>query len=245
MSKPRLLFIPALILLLMWFVSAPPASADTTTSYTGTLATPEDTFTTVFTLASSSTVTLQTWGFGGGTNANGQVIPAGGFDPLLALFSGTGNGALILVDGFGNPIGTSDVLTNYGPYAGCPPAGTVNIGGTVCGDITMSVTLGPGTYTVLLSDGSYIPLAVNPGPPIAVLLGQGFFDLTGGAFQTCNGNTCVTDTGNWAFDLTTSGGVVQTPEPSSLLLVIGGAALLLVMQWKRTRFENKGIAWTP
>ena len=37
----------------------------------------------------TSTVTLQTYGYAGGTNAAGQVIAQGGFDPILALFDST------------------------------------------------------------------------------------------------------------------------------------------------------------
>jgi len=40
-------------------------------SYTGTLTSPEDAFETTFTLTAADPVTIQTWGFGGGTNAAG------------------------------------------------------------------------------------------------------------------------------------------------------------------------------
>jgi hypothetical protein len=56
------------------------AHADTTTSYTGSLKSPDnstgtfdsdDSFITTLTLATASDVTLQTYGFGGGVNAAG------------------------------------------------------------------------------------------------------------------------------------------------------------------------------
>jgi hypothetical protein len=65
-------------------------SAGSISSFTGTLSSPEGVFETTFNLTAADTVTIQTWGFGGGTNAVGQVIPAGGFDPLIALFDGPG-----------------------------------------------------------------------------------------------------------------------------------------------------------
>jgi hypothetical protein len=37
-------------------------------------------------LLSDSTVTVQTLGFGGGTNAAGQFVTAGGFESVLAIF---------------------------------------------------------------------------------------------------------------------------------------------------------------
>jgi hypothetical protein len=71
-----------------FLMSATASGGTTFNSYTGTLATPESVFETTFTILGTSTVTFQTWGFGGGTNASDTVIPAGGFDPLIALFTG-------------------------------------------------------------------------------------------------------------------------------------------------------------
>ncbi len=108
------------------------AFADTV-SYTGALSSPEDTFQTNVMLSSAGTLTLQTWGFGGGTNAAGTVIPSGGFDPFAGVFDSSGD----LIQG------TSDVLSNYTSFTGCPPAGLVDIGSVPgnCGDITMSLPL--------------------------------------------------------------------------------------------------------
>ncbi len=69
-------------------------------SYIGTLSSPEDYFQTTATLSASGTLTLQTWGFGGGVNGNGASIVSGGFDPLVAVFDDTG----AVIDG---NIGTS------------------------------------------------------------------------------------------------------------------------------------------
>src|SRR5262252_8026492 len=95
MQKLSVLFLCSFAL----FVLVPPAvgstiSACVTTgsgaiSCTGTIDTPEDVFLKSFTVpgGSSLAVTVQTFGFGGGTNAAGTVISAGGFDSLVALFS--------------------------------------------------------------------------------------------------------------------------------------------------------------
>jgi|GEM_PF-6058564 len=99
----------------------------------------------------------------------------------------------------------------------------------------MSLSLLPGTYTLVLSDGANIANAVFDNGT----LGEGFTDFTGGAFQTCNGvdangnPVCVTDTANWAFDLT-MGGTAPTPEPASLLLF--GSGLLGLGWWQRRKF---------
>jgi hypothetical protein len=183
------------------FLAAQVASASTT-SITGSFLTPEDTYAATVTLTSAGVLNLQTWGFGGGTNAASQVISAGGFDSFVGVFAGTGDNA-VFVDG------TSDILSNYG-LGGCPPAGTVNIGGAVCGDVALSETLAAGTYTVLLSDAAYIPYAVFE---TGGLLGDGFADLTGGVFQTCSGTNCITPTANWALDITTPNDTTPVPEP--------------------------------
>jgi len=105
-----------------------------TVSYTGTLPTAESTEDFTVTLASAGIVTLQTYSFGGGTNAAGTNIAAGGMASFLAVFNGTGDSATFVN-------GTSFDQTNYSSFEGCPPAGAPTIGGSpVCGDITMSLS---------------------------------------------------------------------------------------------------------
>src|SRR5580704_9063053 len=89
------------LFLATFFLLSAPASAGPVDflSYTGDLSTPQSILEATFTLPASDTVTFQAWGFGGGTNAAGAVIPAGGFDPLIALFSGFGPTATIVTDG--------------------------------------------------------------------------------------------------------------------------------------------------
>lgn len=224
-------------LLVLLLVAVYPAAADTTTSYTGSLATSSDVYSLVFNVGgtTSETVTLQTWSFGGGVNAAGNTIAAGGFDPFVAIFDGTGPGATIASDGLGNPFGTSDALSNYGSFMGCPPAQMANIGGPLCGDVTMSLLLGPGAYTLVLSDALNDANAVFDNGT----LGEGFTDFTGGVFQTCNtddsgATTCAADSANFAFDLTTGsgtggGGTTPTPEPSSLALLAAGVLSVAVL----------------
>ena len=247
--KKFAIFVAAIVCLLAPAAYADSASCVTTgtaISCTGSLSSPEDVFTDSF-IATGSSVTIQTFGFGGGTNAAGQVIPAGGFDSLVALFSGSGPTATILVDGSGNPIASADNLTLFSP--GCPPAQTVNLGGSVCGDNGLVATLTVGmTYTLLLTDANFVACAVNPGPPPAngctTLLSANpvdpsqYGDLTGGAFQTCNGfdalgnPICQTDTADFAVDIGNATNPATTPEPTTLLLLGSG---LLGIGWQRRR----------
>jgi hypothetical protein len=201
-------------------------------SFTGTLATPEDVFETTFTLSSSSVVTFQTWGFGGGTNAGGQMISAGGFDPLIALFSGPVATATMYTDGSGNPLADADNLLNapWSFVGNCPPAGMVAIGSdSDCGDDFMQVLLAPGTYTLVLTDANDIPNAVYDNGALS----EGFADLTAGVFQTCDpvSNACISPNGNYAVDITSTSGF--TPEPGALWLMAAGLAALLCFKQLR------------
>jgi len=207
-------------------------------SATGSLSTPEDFFEQVFSLSAISNIEIQTWGFGGGSNAAGTVIPAGGFDPFVALFFGPAATASIFMSG-GNPAADADTLGGF--TGNCPPAGMVTIGtgagNSVCGDDALSLTAVPaGTYTLVLSDANYIPYAVNPGPPASTLLSDGFSDLAGGVFQTCNatsdGTFCITPTANFAVDIVDQSGAGLTaqgsdvPEPAAAALTLIGLGAL-------------------
>lgn len=59
-------------------------------SFTGTFSQDDNVQLFHFTVGDTSTVTLRTWSYAGGVNAAGQTIARGGFDPILALFDGTG-----------------------------------------------------------------------------------------------------------------------------------------------------------
>ena len=194
----------------------------------GTFTTSEDVFLETFALAGSTSVTVQTYGFGGGTNAAGTAIPSGGLDSLVALFSGLPTSARILMSG-GNSIASDPATTQF--FSGCPPAGVVAIGGeSLCGDNMLTATLAAGTYTLLLSDAGYEPFAFNPGDPSPYDLtaASSYGDLTGGVFQTCNDHgQCISPNGEFAVDLLT-----PVPEPGALRLL---GSILAGLIWKRKR----------
>jgi len=215
------------LLATLFIARVPLALADSTStqSYTGTLATSDSVFETTVTLTAGDDVVLQTYGFGGGTNAAGTVIAAGGTDPFLAIFDSTGQ---ILTYPTGDPLnpvdayGTSLDLSNYSSFTGCPPAGVVDIDGSTCGDITMSIAdLAAGTYTIALSDGLYVANAVFDNGNLS----EGFTDeFTGGQFCNLeiNGVACPNTSGAYALDVTTITPTVATPEPAIFpLLALG------------------------
>lgn len=67
------------------------AQAATDFSFRGDFTGDADVLQFVFSVGDTSTVTLRSYSYAGGTQADGTVIAAGGFDPILALWDGAGN----------------------------------------------------------------------------------------------------------------------------------------------------------
>ncbi len=65
-------------------------------SFVGNLAGDNDVQLFSFTLAADADVVLRTWSYGGGSNAAGNLIGAGGFDTIVSLFYGSGGSALLI-----------------------------------------------------------------------------------------------------------------------------------------------------
>ncbi len=151
-----------------------------------------------FQVGTTSNVTLLTYSYAGGTQADGNLIIEGGFDPILALFDSSGTLINSNDDGSASDVGTSAVT-----------------GSTF--DTFLTATLGAGTYTVAVMQYDNFPSGSS--------LSDGFTysgqpNFTAG-YGCSNGQFCDVDGFNrsafWAFDvLNVDDAVVVDPSPVPL-----------------------------
>jgi hypothetical protein len=170
-----------------------------------------------FDLASPGTVTLRTWSFAGGTNAAGAPIAAGGFAPVLSLFDASGSEDLLGVDHAGGP----------GPCG----ARATDLSSGFCWDAWLNLNLAAGSYFLVLTEDDNTPSGLTFVDGF-LQAGQGNFTASefggppGSQFILAGGSQ---RTSAWAVDLI---GVtiptIPSPEPSSGILLLAGAAVLLV-----------------
>jgi hypothetical protein len=186
-------------------------------SFTGTFTTDDQLEIFLFT-APTPSFTAVTWSYAGGTNAASEVIPAGGFDPVLSLFDATGglvSSSPLIATNDDNPAAPID------PSTGFALDSLLSIGSLLPGD----------TYALVLSEYDNLPY----GPTY----GNGFTQSGNGNFTAgefgCSGSAPFCDLGmdqrdgNWAVDIDgvataqdIGGGAV--PEPGSLVLLCIGLA---------------------
>lgn len=159
-----------------------------------------------FELSATADVDVQTWSFGGGTNAAGQVIAAGGFDTYVSLFSGWGAAATFVAS-------NDDGL--------CPPG---HVFGS-CADSTLHVaSLAAGRYTLAVTMPSNFSFAENLGTGT---LGDGFIGL---AADWSGGACSATCTSAYALDITSA---ALVPEPAAPLLLALGLLTLALRRRQR------------
>ncbi|MDB6108989.1 MAG: sorting protein, partial [Pedosphaera sp.] len=76
------------------------------------------TFTITNPMPANARATVRTWSYAGGTNAAGQIIPAGGFVPALAIFETTNFFSAIVQDVTGGTIGNDPLHRAPDPVTG-------------------------------------------------------------------------------------------------------------------------------
>lgn len=188
-------------------------------SFTGNFTNVNDVQLFTFTVGSGSDVVLRTYSYAGGVNAAGTVIARGGFDPILALFQGTGPSAL--------EIGQND------DGGGFVPADSVT--GAHYDTYLAVDNLVPGIYTVSVQD--FANFAIGP------TLGDGFNSggLTGGTFIDATGHN---RDGHWAFDVlgVESASTGVTPEPSTWMLLVSGLLALGIVVRRQTRIHSTRLS---
>lgn len=162
-----------------------------------------------FTIGGPATVTLQTLGYAGGTNAAGDIIAAGGFDPIVTLF-----------DGAGNFVGENDDR---------------DFDQGIFDAFLLQLALAPGNYTVALTQ--FDNFAIDPpGSELPSLASgferQGMESFTGAEFCANPGGrfmnlNCEQRSSAWALDIVHVDTASQVPEPGTWVLMGTGLVWLL------------------
>jgi hypothetical protein len=207
-----------LALLTICLAAVPGAMAASFTA-TGTLAADNSVYSHTFDTTTAQDFTFYTTSYGGGMNADGTHTNAGGFVPVLTLFSTTTGNVL----GFGG----GDGICNGSSMADATTG--------VCEDAYFTQMLDPGSYTLDLTEF----------PNVAIgNLSDGFLagsdtTFTGtncgssGMFLQADLAPCVQRNANFAVDIT-SGSTSPVPEPSTWILVLPAAAV--VFRFGRRQF---------
>ena len=166
-----------------------------------------------FTTSASGQITIESFGYAGGLNGSGQNVAAGGFDPVIALFSSSG--AFIA--------GADDGAARVDPLTGS------------ASDPLFSWLLEAGSYFIAVSQ--YFNFPNGDWSDGWGESGANFTDVFGcAAGQFCDASGL--DRSN-AYNVSISGDnlvVAEVPEPGTLALMAGALGAFV---WGRRR-ERRG-----
>lgn len=207
------------VLFAVQVLAAVPAEA-VNFSFTGNLANDDTVQLFNFSILAPVSVTLRTLSYGGGTNAVGDVIAPGGFDPIITLFDDTGS--IVNVNG-------EDAVNDDDEDDGVVDAALLDPVTGEAFDSFLAIALLAGNYTVAVTQfDNFFDTLTNRFPGATTI---GFVDQTG-----------AKRTSAWAVDIQNvdsasivSGPGGAVPEPSALLLF--GSGLVGFAWWRRKKTE--------
>ncbi|PSB01914.1 DVUA0089 family protein [Merismopedia glauca] len=175
-----------------------------------------------FTLSSTSQVIIKSLSYAGGTQADGTLVSAGGFDPILSLFDNGGN----LIDS-NDDGGSSHVPADLTTGAGF--------------DAFLTSLLNPGTYTVAVTQFYNFPGGTNISQGFRHQGEANFTSLYGcstGVFCDTTGNS---RTNFWAVDVLKRDEPIpptSVPEPSTLLGAFLALSTLSKVSLRKKRIKE-------
>lgn len=179
-------------------------------TFSGTLTSTSQVLQQSFTIDSTSSVTIFTTQYGGGTNLDGTMTSAGGFQPNLTLY--TSGGDYLASHEVTSPIANTDAST-----------------GLALDGYLTETGLAPGSYIVTLTNW------LEQQPPTAENLSDGFINYGGSTFTDVQGNP---RSASYALNLSASGGTSPVPEPASIWLLFSGLALAGTVAWRQSRTSS-------
>jgi len=174
-----------------------------TRTYTGSLSSSAAVVQETFSLSSPSDLLVTTTSYGGGTNLDGSVAGAGGFQPSVTLYTAAGN--YVASQLAGSPIAKTDPST-----------------GLALDAYLSRLDLLAGSYILTLTDWE------TQQPPTATNLSDGFVRYGGTTLMDVGGNT---RNATYALNISATSSAAAVPEPATLgFLLVALSGLLL---WTR------------